>query len=384
MAKLIFWISLISIIYTYAGYPLWLALLVRVRPKPVRKSPFEPTVSVVISAFNEEVDIVRRVLNLLAQDYPVEKLDIVIVSDGSTDRTVELLRPLVNDRLTLIELPANRGKAVALNTGLAEARGEITIFADARQTFAIDAVRHLTANFSDSSIGCVSGELIFYRNTASSIQAEMGAYWKYEKWIRKTEGRTGSTVGATGAIYAIRRDLFRPLPANTLLDDVLTPLNVVRQGYRCIFDGLAVAVDKVSKDAGQEWRRKVRTLAGNWQMLSMFPELLLPWRNPICWRFLSHKIMRLIVPFGMFSLFVSGVLIDGELYRAATGVQLLFFAISLVGLLIPSIRAIRLVSLSYFFLVMNTAAVVGFLLWVTGRSATAWQPATSCKNGISA
>lgn len=359
--------------YTYAGYPLWLALWVRVRLKPVRKSPYVPTVSVVISAFNEELNIVRRVLNIREQDYPDEKVDIVIVSDGSTDRTVELLKPHVNDRLILIELPTNQGKAMALNAGLAKARGEIIVFTDARQTFALDAIRQLAASFSGPTIGCVSGELLFYRDAASSIQAEMGAYWKYEKWVRKMESRSGSVVGATGAIYAIRRDLYRPLPANALLDDVLTPLNIVQQGYRCIFESFAVAYDMVSKDAGQEWKRKIRTLAGNWQLMSLQPKLLLPWCNPCWWRFISHKIMRLIVPFWLILLLASGATLPGGFYRMVTAAQFLFYGLGLAGGLVPRLRRVRVTNFCYFFLIMNMAAISGFWLWVTGRSEIAWK-----------
>lgn len=374
-----FWSSLVFIFYTYAGYPLQLWVHSRFRRIVVPKDKTGSFVSVVVSVLNEEKNIRERLDNLLSQDYPANKIEIIIVSDGSTDKTCEIVRGYAGDKVRLIELGDRKGKAFALNAGTKEAKGEIVVFSDARQRFEPDVISHLVANFSDPQVGCVSGELVFIDDAESRIRAEMGAYWKYEKWIRKMESLTGSVVGATGAIFAVRRNLFQQLPAGAILDDVMTPLNVVLQGYRCIFDGSAVAYDTISKDAAQEWRRKVRTLAGNWQMLDMRPALLFPWRNPCWWRLLSHKIMRLIVPFALVSLFVSAAVLAGRFYRAATVVQVMFYAAASTGAFVPAARRMRLVNLSYFFLVMNAAAVCGFWWWITGRSAAAWQPAATGK-----
>jgi len=375
--KLLFWSSLVFILYTYLGYPLLLWLQSRLAGKEIQKQPITPFVSVVMSALNEENRIGARLDNLFAQQYPAEHLEIIVVSDGSTDRTGEIIRSYADRNVRLLELAERSGKAIAVNLGVSEARGEVIVFADARQRFEPDVVSQLVANFNDSSVGCVSGELMFLEGADSNIQAEMGAYWKYEKWIRKMESRTGSVVGATGAIYAIRKSLYKPLQAGTVLDDVLTPLNVVMQGYRCIFDGSAKAYDAVSKDTAQEWTRKVRTLAGNWQLLSLNPSLAVPILNLLWCRFISHKIFRLIVPFALVILLVSGLLVGRGFYLIATLVQLLFYLISLAGLLVPAIRRVRLVNLVYFFVVMNVAAIAGFWKWLTGRCNTAWCNATS-------
>ena len=370
----LFWISLALVLYTYLGYPLCLALLSRFRQRPVAKGTLEPTVSVVIAARNEECSIVGRIGNLLAQEYPADKLEIVIVSDGSEDRTVEMARGAAQ-RVRVVELPQSQGKAAALNQGVARAGGEILLLCDARQIFEVDAIRQLVANFRDPQVGCVSGELMLHRDGADGIQVEMGAYWRYEKWIRKAESASGSVVGATGAIYAMRRSLYSDLPQGTLLDDVMTPMRVVLQGYRSVFDGSARAHDRVSSEVSQEWVRKVRTLAGNWQLLSLLPSLLLPWRNPCYWRFLSHKVLRLVVPAALGLLLLTSVLLEGALYRGAALIQLIFYAIALLGWGVPSLRCNRLVNLSYFFLVMNAAAVAGFWRWALGRSEGLWQPA---------
>lgn len=373
--KLVFWLSAAIILYTYIGYPLWLAFLKLIRPRPVVKDPFEPDVSVVVAACNEEHTIVRRIKNILEQEYPADKLEIIVASDGSTDRTVAAARALHEQRVKVLDLSLRYGKAVALNSGVAIAAGEIVVFTDSRQTFEPGVIRHLVANFADSTVGCASGELVFLKDESSSIQAEMGAYWKYEKWIRKAESATGSVIGATGAIYAIRREIYQPLPPWTLLDDVLTPMNIVMQGFRTVFDGNAIAHDVVSKDVAQEWKRKVRTLAGNWQLLSLAPRLLLPWTNPCWWRFIAHKMLRIIVPFALMILLASGAVLEEGVYQVATGLQAMFYAVALMGMFLPATRLNKLVNLCYFFLVMNAGAVAGFWRWVTGGCVTAWKPA---------
>jgi len=373
--KLLFWFSLGFISYTYAGYPILLWFLSRFAIKEVHKQSITPSVSVVMSALNEEDRIGARIDNLLAQQYPAENLEIIVVSDGSTDRTGEVVRTYSDRNVRLLELSERGGKAIAVNLGVAEARGEIIVFTDARQEFRLDAITNLVANFADGSVGCVSGELHFLEDPESKIEVEMGAYWKYEKFIRRSESASGSVVGATGCIYAIRRDLYQPLPAGTILDDVLTPMNIARKRKRVLFESQAVAFDIISKDAAQEWRRKVRTLAGNWQLLSLAPWILLPWVNPLWCRYVSHKLLRLLVPFGMVVLFVVSLLLPGSFFRVFALIQFVFYGIALAGFLLPASRSLRLVNLSYFFMVMNAAAVAGFWMWATGGCATAWQPA---------
>ncbi|MDD2335106.1 MAG: glycosyltransferase family 2 protein [Geobacteraceae bacterium] len=379
--KLLFWLSLIFVLYTYAGYPLVLWMLSFFRNKRTLVSGQFPSVSVVIAALNEENNIGRRIENLLAQEYPSDKLEILVISDGSTDGTEEIARSFTNRGVTVYGLPDRNGKAMALNYGVSKAKGDIIVFTDARQTFEVGAIAHLTASFSDESVGCVSGELHFLNDVESGIQVEMGAYWRYEKWLRKNESATGSVVGATGAIYAIRRELYRPLPQGTLLDDVLTPMNIVMKGHRTVFNGAAVAYDIVSKDFGQEWKRKVRTLAGNWQLLTLSPALLLPWQNPYWWRFLAHKIFRLLVPFLLPVMVAFSAFSIGPLYSILTYLQLVLYGIAGIGMLAPSARKVRIVNLSCFFLVMNLAAIAGFWRWVTGGCRTAWQPAYADQGG---
>ena len=351
--RTLFWISLALIAYVYVGYPALLAAWSRLRARTVRRAPLcaeAPGVSVVIAARNEAARLPARIQNLLAQDYP-GPLQIVVVSDGSTDGTRRALAPFA-ERVDLVEIPAS-GKPTALNAGVARARYEILAFADARQTFERDALRRLVENFADPSVGAVTGELLLdcevgaprragpragdaeaaRRNGTSTIGESMGAYWRYEKWLRRHESAVWSTLGATGAIYAMRRSLWRPLPAPTLLDDVLAPMRVVLAGYRVVFDGRAKAHDRVERVAAAERRRKVRTLAGNYQVLSLEPPLLNPARNPVWLQYASHKLGRLIVPYAMGVLLVSSAVLApaGLLYMAAFGAQIGFYALAGYG-----------------------------------------------------
>lgn len=338
----LFWISAIVIGYVYLGYPLLAAGLARVFGRAPRKAPFPdgrwPSISIVIAARNEASRLPDRVANLLEADYPGRR-EIIVVSDGSTDGTAEALRPLAGF-LRLIEIPRG-GKAQALNAGVAAARGEILVFADARQRFAPDALRELIANFADPSVGGATGELVLDCETGradSSVGDGVGLYWKYEKWQRRNESLLRSTLGATGAIYALRRSVWRPLPPDTLLDDVLAPMRAVLAGYRVVFDDRAVAYDSVSPDAAAEARRKTRTLAGNYQILAQEPRLLVPVLNPVWLQYTSHKIGRLVVPWALLLFLIASAALvdDGWIYASALVAQLGFYGLAALGALIEA------------------------------------------------
>ena len=385
MDIIIFWLSLIFIFFVYLGYPILIWIQKEVFPKPVMKEkPLEwPSVSVILICFNEYENIVQRIENLLSLDYPDDKLEIVVTSDGSTDGTEQLVKKKIDEKWSIVRPSVkfkvihyfrNRGKAFALNKSVEEATGQVLIFADARQSFEAGVVKELVANFTDPNVGCVSGELVFYQDSESEIRAEMGAYWKYEKWIRKNESISGSVIGATGAIYAVRRELFCFLPEGTLLDDVMIPMKVILQGYRTVFDSSAVAYDIVSKDSRQEWRRKVRTLAGNWQILSLCPEFILPWRNPLWWRFLFHKTFRVLVPLPLLASFVTSLSLDNPFFVVAAFLQLGLYFFALLGSVISFMRRYLLIRLCYFFVMLNLAAAVGFFYWISGQCTKAWHP----------
>ena len=277
--KLLFWLCFALIIYAYVGYAVFLslwALLLKRLPTPRRD--FTPTVSIVIAARNEEANVPAKLQNLRRLDYPQDKLEIVIASDGSTDRTASILREHVPYICPVI-LDDSKGKAHALNEAVKRATGEILVFLDARQSVEPNAVSELASCFADSTVGAVSGELLLETPKDGSHGA-LGIYWKIEKIVRKLESASGSVVGVTGAIYAIRRELYTDIPPGTILDDVFVPMNVARMGKRIVFQPSAIARDRLFSEKGKEFSRKVRTLTGNYQLLRLAPWLLSP-SNPL-------------------------------------------------------------------------------------------------------
>ena len=344
----LFWASAVLIAYIFAGYPALLAVWSAVAARPVRRRTAAdtsdyPSVSVVLAAYNEGGRLTERIRNLLRQRY-AGALEIIVVSDGSTDETPAILESF-RDRIHFIEVPRG-GKPSALNAGVRAATGEILVFADARQRFAPDAIQELVGNFADPDVGGASGALILdceSEGGSSTIGEGVGAYWRYEKWLRFHESRVWSMLGATGAIYAMRRALWRPLPASTLLDDVLAPMRAVLAGKRIVFEERARAFDRVASSGSVESRRKVRTLAGNYQILALEPRLLLPVVNPVWLQYVSHKIGRLLVPWALMGLLVASAFLASRhwFYAVALIVQLGFYGLAALGGWVESHKARR-------------------------------------------
>jgi len=378
----LFWLSAVCVSYTYVGYPLILALAARIRPaRPIRAlSPPDHPVSVVLAAHNEESRIGARIRELvqLVAARPAGG-EVIVVSDGSTDRTVAKARAAASEAeaatrgrvpvRVLVQEP-NLGKAMALDRAHAAACHPILVFADARQTWAPDAIDHLVAAFGDPSVGAVSGDLVV--KSAPGVMAGVGLYWRFEKWLRRTEGRFDSMVSVTGCISAVRRELFPTLPVGTILDDVYWPLTVAMGGHRVIHEERARAFDRLPERARDEFRRKVRTLAGNFQLMARMPAVLLPWRNRLWWQFVSHRALRLVVPWALLALLILAAVLPGPLYSVAFWSQVIFYLVGLAGCR-PAVAArSRLASGIASFLVLNAAAWVAFWVWTSGRASRSW------------
>lgn len=333
VAGWVFWASAGLLAYVYAGYPLLAALRAHLFPKPRHVAPIEPTVSIVVVAHNEGDRIGQRIENLLALDYPAGTLDIVIASDGSTDNTAARAGEYGPAGVIVRSFATRRGKAAVLSAVVPTLRGEIVLFADARQQFDADTLRVLVSNFADPQVGAVSGALVLAtRGQTASAGHGTAFYWRYEKFIRSSEGRADSTVGATGAIYAIRRSLFEPIPDDTILDDVLVPLRIVRKGFRVLFEPRARAYDWASPTAAQEFMRKARTIAGTFQLFARERWLFNPRSNRLWFETMSHKALRLVLPVLHATLFVTSlVLAEQWLFRLAAAGQAVFYAAALVG-----------------------------------------------------
>ena len=380
--SVLFWLSAGCVFYTYVGYPLVVSLAARLRPAPRIESRrcVDSAVSVVLAGHNEEFRIrcrVRELVELVAAR-PAGG-EVIVVSDGSTDRTVEEAQVAEAEAyaatggripVRILVQEQRQGKAVALNHAHAVASHSLLFFADARQTWAPDVIERIAGNFAEPTVGAVSGDLVI--ESAPGVMAGVGLYWRFEKWLRQTESRLDSMVSVTGCISAVRRELFPNLPRGTVLDDVYWPLAVAMGGHRVIHDVRAVAFDRLPEQARDEFRRKVRTLAGNFQLMALMPAALLPWRNRLWWQFVSHRSLRLVVPWAMMVTVGTSAAIDGLIYRWAFWGQVGFFALGLAGAHEMVARRFRLAAAICSFLVLNAAAWVGFWVWATGRSSRSW------------
>jgi biofilm PGA synthesis N-glycosyltransferase PgaC len=368
----VFWLAVAVIAYAYVGYLAWLWVRAQWRPRTVKRAAGEPQVSVVMVVRNEEAVLAGKLRNLLELDYPAEHCQIVVVSDGSTDGTEAILWE--HARNPQVQVILNRlagGKALGLNEGMNLAHGDIVVFTDARQRIERGAIRLLMENFADPEVGAVSGELMLGDLANGETGRGMGLYWRIEKRVRELEAAAGSVVGATGALYAVRRSLVVEVPADTILDDVFIPMNVARQRFRVVFDGRARAWDRPDLGAQREFRRKVRTLTGNYQLLQLAPWLLRR-ENPLRFEFISHKLTRLGVPFALAAALAAAWFLPGPFYRAAFWTQLGFYGLSVLGWTRWRLGPVsRLSDAAYTFVALNTAALMAFANFVTGRK-TIW------------
>jgi poly-beta-1,6-N-acetyl-D-glucosamine synthase len=379
---LLFWGSVFLILYTYAGYPLQLWLLTKVTTRPVQRGAITPEVTMIVVGFNEAHRIEAKLRTCLNQDYPADKLKVLFVSDGSTDSTAELFEHYPEPRVSALMCPQRRGKAACLNDGVAHVSSPLIVFTDARQRLHPQAVSRLVANFADPSIGAVSGELVFEAEDGTPFAEGMGAYWRYEKFIRSREALTGSVVGVTGALYAIRRECFHAIPAETILDDVAIPMQAAIKGWRISFEPGALAYDQPSSDAAKEKIRKVRTLAGNFQLLKLVPGLLNPWRNPLWGRFMAHKMLRLVCPLAMLVALASNLALaasDAGVYQALAVLHIAgYLAISL-AVLVPGLQRLAVLKLGATFFHLNLFVVLGFMSYMSQKQSHLWGSSTAAQ-----
>jgi len=372
VAYLLLIFSAALIFHIVAGYPLLLALRHGGVQRPVAKDPdFETTVTVVMAVHNGESMIRQKLETLRGLDYPGHLVDVIVVSDGSTDRTEAIVREFAGQRVLLLTAPRG-GKAAALNHGLAMATGEIIFFTDVRQPLETRCLRHLVANFADPEVGAVTGELVLLRGDTGE-QADMDLYWRYEIWARQRQSGIDSLFNTTGCVYAMRRSLTAPLPADTLTDDAVMPLRAFFQGYRVIFDPAAIAYDYPAV-AGTEFRRRFRTLAGLWQVHARLPKIF-SGSNRMRFHFLSHKFGRLMLPWLFLVFFGSALALPHAWFRTLllSGGALWLLLAGVNGFVSSASPLKRLTSPARTFLVMNAAALVAIAVFFVPAT-TLWTP----------
>lgn len=376
LAAWAFWASLIVIVYTYAGYPATLAVLGARAGRPGKASARLPAVSIVIAAYNEEAEIGDTVRNKLELDYPRELMQVIVVSDGSTDRTDAVVASIRDDRVLLLRQEPRQGKTAAINRAWEAASGEIVVFADANSRYDRGALRRLVAAFDDARVGYATGTLVYLNPGGAPSAASCGRYMRYENWIRRLETRVGSIVGVNGGIDAVRRVLFAPMRADQLPDFIL-PLRVVEQGYRVVFQPEAVSYEAALARSADEFRMRVRVALRSMRALWEMRHLLAPRYGRFAFQLLVHKVLRylLFVPMAV-ALLASLLLAARPVYAFMAAAQVLLYAAGAVGLCYQrrGSALARVLGVPAFFLLTNVAAAVALTKLARGERHVLWQP----------
>jgi poly-beta-1,6-N-acetyl-D-glucosamine synthase len=372
--KLLFWVSALTLFYVYLGYPLLLVVLSFLRQVPVRKSEIYPSVTLIIPAYNEEAVIRDKLDNAFSLDYPLEKLEVILASDGSSDATVQVAESYVNKGLTLLEFRERRGKPSVLNDAVTAANGEIVVFSDASSLLGPGAIRKLVANFSDPQVGCVCGDYrLAYTDDSMRGQGE-GLFVRYELFLKRKEAQIGSLLGLHGAIYALRKELYAPLPPDIINDDYIIPATIVCRGFRAVFEEEAIAYEKEQSDLQSEFRRRVRIATGNMQQMRHLAFLFNPMMGMPFLQFLSHKVLRTTTPFLLASLFLSNMLVDGLFYAALFSMQVLFYLSAFVGYILEKKHThIKLLSSVFYFCLANVGVAIGVIAFFTRGVQVKWR-----------
>lgn len=372
------WSAAFLVAYVYLGYPILIGLLARLRPRPIRQGKIEPSVTLLISAFNEAHVIGEKLTNALALDYPKDKLEILVISDASTDETDRIVNAYASRGVTLLRMPDRGGKTLGLNAAMKVAKGEIVVFSDANIMYLPDTLRRLVQNFADLSVGCATGDSQYVDAPHSAAHAQENTYWGYERYIRSMESLVGSTVGGDGAIFAIRRELYQPLSAETI-NDLVIPLQIVSRGHRAVFEPTAIGLEPSAGDFRKEFRRKRRIVNRSWRGVMSVSGILSPAQVGLfAWQVWSHKVLRwLVLPFvaigflGCLSAYESGVIYQLGVWG---GVASLFVAA--VGPFLPASlgRLSSLVQTVFYFYLVNLAAILGVTKALGGRVDRIWAP----------
>ena len=392
----ILWGSLLLLAYNYVGYAvlvgLWSKRLTRRRARldaetADLQSPGDgsdwPTVSLIIAAYREENVILHRLNNALLLDYPADKLEIIIGCDGDEDLTGELVRSVHDARVRLIQFPVRRGKASVLNDCVREAKGEILVFSDANTMMDRDCIKQMVPHFRDPQIGAVCGRLVL--TDAETGRNVDGVYWRYENYLKYHEANIGALLGVNGAVYSLRKELYEPIPANTIIDDFLIGMRVHLRQKRLLFENRAVAREETAPDIQGEFCRRVRIGAGGFQSLVWVASLLRPKYGRVAFAFWSHKVLRWMGPVFLIAALVSNVVlaVDSLFYTRVLLLQELFYLAAACGVMnCVGMRGRRLIRLSTMFVSMNAALLIGFYRWITGQQGGVWKRTTRTDEAV--
>jgi cellulose synthase/poly-beta-1,6-N-acetylglucosamine synthase-like glycosyltransferase len=377
--ELLYWIQAALVFYVYVGYPVLLWAWNRLRPeRPVpARDGFAPSVSLIIPAFNEELVIAQKLENSLALRYPAAQLEILVVSDGSTDRTAEIVRDYADRGIRLLDLPENVGKAAAENKAVERIHGDILLFTDANVSLGRDAVRNLARHFSDPQVGCVIGQVTYNNEGETGVSEGEGFYWRYELYIRQQESRVGNLAAGSGPIMALRRELFRHLDPD-ISEDFVLPMQSAIEGYRVVYEPEAISSERLFQVSTRDMlKTRARTTTLDTRSLYLCRALLNPFRYPLyAWGLVSHKLLRWLVPVFMIGLLAANLLLlRWPFYRLSLALQVVAYLAAIAGSLWQEKgKPPRLLSIPFSFCLANAAVLVGVMRFATGKRSGRWKP----------
>lgn len=377
LAQIIFWASVSLIFYVYLGYPILVYILSRLFPKPVWRADIEPQVSIIITAHNEEIDIRRKLENTLLIDYPSEKLQIIVASDCSSDKTDEIVNGFANKGVKLLRQAERNGKTAAQNMAVENALGEIILFSDATSMYEPNVLREILPNFADETIGCVAGKLVYVDDSGSTVGQAAKSYWSYETLLKKSESATCSIIGASGCIYAVRRSAYQPMYPEACSDFLIATI-VYKQGMRSVYEPNAICTEETNRQSKKEMSMRVRVISQTFADLWRNREMLSPFRSGFfAIELLSHKVLRYSVPLFLAAVLVSsGVLaLHSMFYLVIFAGQITFYFFALAGWLLERIGIkAGLLSIPMYFVLTNIASVAGFFQFLRGERYSSWKP----------
>lgn len=377
LAQIIFWTGLAALVYIYIGYPLLVYLVGRVRRLTVKKSFIEPTVTVLITAYNEEKDIAAKLENTLEIDYPKEKLEILVASDGSTDRTDEIVKTFAPRGVKLFRQEGRQGKTATQNRAVEQAMGEIILFSDATTEYSPDVLRRILPNFADETVGCAAGKLVYVDRSRSRVGSGAKSYWNYETFIKESESRACSLIGASGCLYAVRKSAYREMYPEAC-SDFLIGTEIYRQGLRTVFEPEAVCFEETNRQTDKEFQMRVRIILQTLTDLWRNRDMLNPLKSGFfAFELFSHKVLCYAVWFFLAALYVSSAVLafSSQMFLAAFALQTAFYALAGGGWALEKTgRRGFITAIPLYFVLANLASLVGFYKFLRGERSARWEP----------
>ena len=377
IARTIFWLNCAALFYVYAGYPVLVWLFSRLRPREVKKSTFEPTVTVLITAYNEENDIRAKLENTLKIDYPKEKLEILVASDGSTDQTDEIVKEFAAKGVKLFRQEGRMGKTYTQNEAVKEASGEIILFSDATTIYEPTVLREMLPNLADETVGCVAGKLIYVDDSKSNVGKGAKSYWNYETFLKQNESLACSLIGASGCLYAVRKSAYVPMYPEACSDFLICTV-IYRQGLRSVFEPNAVCTEETNRQTDKELKMRVRVIGQTFNDLWRNRDMLNPLKSGFyAVELISHKVLRYAVPVFLFLLFVATAVLalNSTVFALIFLLQAAFYAAAFAGwFLETSGRKSGILAIPLYFVLANLASVIGFYKFLKGENLARWEP----------